>query len=178
MFLPRLRKQKYKYKLERIFLFLIKIYYDKRLQVVSELHRPAIRNYPRRKYDIRVLNEAFQADLIDMKAYSSQNKEYKFLLVMIDTFSKYAFGSPLKFKSGKNVSEAMDKIFALGCISKNLQVDRDTEFYNSNVKILEQKYNINLYSSHRNLKCAIVERFCRTLKNNMWQQFTYRMNNI
>lgn len=150
---------------------------DERQQVVAELHRPARRTYPRRKYDIRGLNETFQADLIDMKAYSSQNKGYKYILTVIDIASKFVMAKSLKSKSGKSVTEAMRKLFALGRIPKNLMVDRGLEFYNSSLKTLLKKYKINMYSTYSNLKCSIIERFNRTLKNHMWQQFTYRSNN-
>ena len=36
------------------------------------------------------------------------------------------------------------------------------------------KYKINHYSTFSNLKASIVERFNRTLKNKMWQEFSLR----
>ena len=112
---------------------------DEREQVVAELHRPARRTYPRRKYDIRGLSETFQADLIDMKAYLSQNKGYKYILTVIGNASKFAMAKSLKSKSGKSVTEAMRKLFALGRIPKNLMVDRGLEYYNSTLKTLLKK---------------------------------------
>ena len=58
--------------------------------VVEELHKPARRNYPRRKFDIRGFDETWQADLIEMQPYSRENKGYRYMLTVIDNFSKYA----------------------------------------------------------------------------------------
>jgi len=56
---------------------------------------------------------------------------------------------------------------------KNLQIDMGKEFYNINVQKLFKKHNINHYSV---MKASIVERFNRTLKNDMWRQFTHNGN--
>ncbi len=52
----------------------------------------------------------FQADLVDMSAYSKENDDIKFLLTCIDVFSKYAWARPLKNKTGKEVTKAFESI--------------------------------------------------------------------
>lgn len=148
----------------------------KRLTVVQELHKPARRIYPRRHVDIRGLDETWQADLVDMSSYGSHNSNHKFLLTVIDIFSKFAWAKPLKSKSGADVTAAMESIFTEGRIPKNLHVDRGKEFYNSTFKALMKKFNIHMYSTYSNMKASICERFNRTLKNKMWIQFSFRGN--
>ncbi|XP_043276092.1 uncharacterized protein [Venturia canescens] len=46
---------------------------NKKRAVVEELHKPARRNYPRQRVDIRGLDETWQADLVDMTAYAQYN---------------------------------------------------------------------------------------------------------
>ena len=70
-------------------------------RLVDELHKPARRNYPRRKYDIRGLDETWQADLVEMQPYSRENKGYKYLLTVIDIFSKFAWAIPIQNKTEK-----------------------------------------------------------------------------
>ena len=48
--------------------------------LVEELHKPARRNYPHRKYDIRGIDETWQADLVFMESYSKVNKGFKYIL--------------------------------------------------------------------------------------------------
>lgn len=147
-----------------------------RKKVVEELHAPARRNYMHRKFLIRGIDETWQADLVIMDAYSNENKGYKYLLTVIDTFSKYAWAVPVKSKSGDDVTKAMLSIFKQNRVCKNLQVDNGTEFYNSNFLSLMQLYKVHLYSTYSNLKASICERFNRTLKNKMWKQFSLQGN--
>lgn len=145
--------------------------------VAHELHKPARRNYTRRHVNIRGLDESWQADLVDMSAYASVNKGYKFLLTIIDIFSKFAWAVPLKTKNAQDVTSAMRSVLIQGRVpKKHLHVDRGKEFYNRDFQALMQQYNINMYSTFSNLKASICERFNRTLKNKMWKQFTLRGN--
>ncbi|XP_043469606.1 uncharacterized protein LOC122503211 [Leptopilina heterotoma] len=149
---------------------------DQKLQLVKELHKPARKNYKRRSVDIRGFDETWQADLVEMQPYARENKGYKYLLTVIDTFSKFAWAVPVKSKKGENVTAAMKSILIKKRIPKNLQVDKGKEFYNLHFENLIKNYNINLYSTHSNLKASICERFNRTLKNKMWMQFSLRGN--
>ncbi|XP_024938955.1 uncharacterized protein LOC112494076 [Cephus cinctus] len=100
----------------------------KKLAVVHELRRPARRNYQRRHVDIRGLDETWQADLVDMSAYARENGGYKYLLTVIDIFSKFAWAVPTKSKNAKDVMTAMKSILLQGRIPKKLQVDEGREF--------------------------------------------------
>ena len=95
---------------------------EKKIAVVEELHRPARRNYLRRHVNIRGLDETWRADLVDISDHASSNKGYKYLLTIIDIFSKYAWAVPLKSKNGKDVASAMQSVPKKGRVPKNLQV--------------------------------------------------------
>ena len=45
-----------------------------------------------------------------MKKYSEENDDFKYLLNVIDTFSKYVWIEPLKDKTGKSIAEAFENI--------------------------------------------------------------------
>ena len=150
---------------------------EKRERIFKEIHKPARRNYPRRKVVVRGIDETWQADLVDMKAYSKVNRGYTFLLTVIDNVSKFAWAVPLKNKTGVVLEEALKNIFKAGRFPINLHVDKGSEFYNKNVKRLLTRYKVHLYSSYSNLKASIVERFNRTLKTEMWKKFTLNGNN-
>lgn len=141
--------------------------------LVEELHKPIRKNFPRRHVNMRGLDETWQADLVDMSTYSNENKEYKFLLTVIDIFSKYAWGVPLKTKNGPDVTAAMKSILEQSNRHpKNLHADQGKEFYNKEFKTLMKKYGINLYSTFSVMKASICERFNRTLKTKMWKRFS------
>lgn len=145
-------------------------------RVVEELHKSARRNYPRRKFLHRGIDETWQADLVDMQTHSKNNKGYNYILTVIDTFSKFAFAVPVKKKTGKDIAQAMESILKQGRMPKNLQVDNGKEFYNIIFQNLMSKRKINMYSTYSNMKASIVERFNRTLKNLMYKKFTLKGN--
>lgn len=147
-----------------------------KLQLVKELHKPARRNYQRRHFDIRGIDETWQADLVEMQPYEKVNKGYKYILTVIDIFSKFAWAVPVKSKKGEDVAAAMESVLDNGRVPKNLHVDRGKEFYNTHFENLMKRYKINLYSTFSNLKASICERFNRTLKNKMWMQFSLQSN--
>lgn len=141
-------------------------------QIIKEIHSPARRNFLRRTSVMKGVDDTFQADLVEMLPYAKFNRNNKYILTVIDTFSKYAWAVPVKTKSGKDVTNAMKSIFDTGRIAKNVQTDHGKEFYNSHFTKLMSDCNINHYSTYSTKKAAIVERFNRTLKGKMWFQFS------
>ena len=136
-------------------------------------HKKVRKNFRRRKTLARGIDDVWQMDLCDLSKLSTYNRGYKFLLTVIDVFSRYAFVRPLKNKTGLEVSKAIDHIFQTEKRkSKSVGTDFGTEFYNRNVQALLDKHHIKLYSVVSEPKMALVERFNRTLKSRMWRYFT------
>lgn len=143
-------------------------------QVVEELHKPARRNFKRRHVIIKGYDDLWQADLVEMIPYSSQNKGFNYLMTVIDTFSKFAWAIPMKNKKGITVAKGMEQIFMDSSRTpKNLQTDDGNEFFNKTFNSLMRKFKINHYSTFSSLKASIVERFNRTLKEKMWKEFSF-----
>ena len=109
-----------------------------------ELHHRAIKKIPKRRVYVHSIDQTWAVDLADMKQYSKQNKHYKYLLAVIDVFSKYGWLIPLKNKTGLTVSEAFKTLFKE---RKPLYIwsDKGSEFYNRQVKELFKDNNITLY---------------------------------
>ena len=53
-----------------------------------------------------------------MSPFSRSNKGYRYLLTVIDVFSKYGWIVPLKTKTGKEVTQAFRKLFLDGYPSR------------------------------------------------------------
>lgn len=142
-------------------------------QVVKEIHRDARKNFNRRRSVMRGIADTLQADLIEM----SPDRGMKYCLTVIDTFSKMAYVRPLKTKTGSEVTKAMKSVLhAVDRPVKNLHVDMGKEFYNSEMTRLLDHYKVNRYSTFSAMKAAIVERFNRTIKRKIYQQFSLRGN--
>lgn len=148
---------------------------DVKREVVEELHRPARKNFRRRRVIVKGLNDMWQTDLVQMNQYSKVNKGYKYILVVINVFSKYAWCQPVKNKSGKEVTLAMKTILDQSKIKpKLIHSDRGGEYFNVHFKRLMERWKINHYSSFSSLKASVVERLNRTLKQQMWKTFSLR----
>lgn len=143
-------------------------------QVVAELHAGARKNFPRRSYVMVGINDTFQADLVEMIPYSNQNRGYRYILMVLDVFSKRAWAKELKNKTGEEVTKAMSDIFDKNPnhIPRNIHTDQGREFYNQHFQRLMQKHGINHYSTFSKMKASIVERFNRTILNKIWKQFS------
>ena len=141
-------------------------------QPTYTLHRQARKKYPTRKYIVHDIDEQWQADLCDVQLIADQNDGYRYILTVIDIFSRYAWARPLKTKSGKEVAAAFEDIFKEGRIPRRIQTDQGKEFENQYVNALFQKHNIELFSVDSPAKAPLVERYNRTLKHGMWRYFT------
>jgi transposase InsO family protein len=144
--------------------------------VVNEIHTNVRVNFPRRRVILKDIDDLWQADLIDMQALSNVNSGYKYIFVIIDCFSKYAWAFPLKQKTKEIVSTVFKTFLAKGRLPKNLQTDMGKEFYNNVFSKIIKKYNINHYSTYSTKKASIVERFIRTFKNKLYKEFNLKGN--
>lgn len=143
-------------------------------QVVEELHRSARKNFERRKTLMIGIDDTYQIDLVEMIPYASANKNFKYILTVIDIFSKYAWAIPMKSKAAKDATNAMNTILSGGHVPQNIHSDMGKEFFNSEFQRLMQRHHINHYTTYSTKKAAIVERFNRTLKTRMWKQLHIR----
>lgn len=143
--------------------------------LVNELHRAARKNFLRRQTQMRGVEDTLQADLVEMIPYASKNRNMKYILMVINIFSKKAYARPIKNKTGGEVTRAMRSILdSIKHPIKNLHVDRGTEFYNETMQKMLTDRGIHIYSTFSSKKAAIIERFNRTLKSKMWKIFSLR----
>jgi len=144
-------------------------------QVVNELFKPARKNYKHRRTIVKGLYDLWQADLAEFIPYSKDNRGYKYILFVIDCFSKYLWAEGVKNKTGGEITNAFERIFKRAKRTPiNLQTDMGKEFYNTTSQNLFKKLNINHYSTYSTKKAAIVERVIRTLKNSLYKLFSLR----
>ena len=101
------------------------------------------------------------ADLVDMQSYSGSNKGFKYILMIIDAFSKYGCAIPLKTKTGPEVMKAFRDLWETQKPPQKLWTHKGKEFYNKSMKDLLEKNNVQLYSTENEEKSSIVERWNR-----------------
>ena len=141
-------------------------------QPTYTLHRQARKKYPTRQYVVHDIDQQWQADLAEVILIADKNQGYRYILTVIDIFSRYAWARPLKSKRGEEVAAAFRDIFREGRIPQRVQTDQGKEFENRHVRTLFHEHNIELFSVKSAYKAALVERFNRTLKHRLWRYFT------
>ena len=115
-------------------------------QLAEELHKPITRNFRKRKVISYGVDKIWAGDLVEMQKYSKWNKGIKYLLMVIDAFSKYGWIVPLKDKKTESVSLAFDEIFKKSKRKpEKLWTDKGSEFISKHFKDLLKKNNIKLY---------------------------------
>ena len=79
-------------------------------QLAKELHKPIIRKFRRRKVYSSFKDNTWGADVANMQLISKYSEGFKFLLCVIDIFSKYAWVVPFKDKKGVTFTNAFQSI--------------------------------------------------------------------
>src|SRR6218665_3562718 len=103
-----------------------------------------------------------------MQSFTEYKDGFKYLLSVVDIFSKYGWIVSLKDKSEKSVSHAFEKTFTSSERKpKKLWVDKETEFYKKDVQKL-----VKLYSTKNEEKSCIIERWNRTMREKMFKYCT------
>ena len=82
-------------------------------QLAEKLYKTVIKQLKRRKVYARFKENIWAADLADLESLSAKNKNVKYLLRVIDIFTKYAWVKPLTEKKGKTVPIAFIEIVYL-----------------------------------------------------------------
>ena len=137
------------------------------------LHKPVRKRFPRRRIVTHYPGQIIQSDLIDLQKYSTKNSNYKFILVVIDCFSKYLWVRPLKSKRGEETAKNLRSIFeSMKYPVQSIIFDEGLEYLNSYVKNVLKEYNIHFYHIKTLHKASTAERVNKTIKQKIWKFFT------
>ena len=136
------------------------------------LHRPARRRWKRNRIYVSYIDEQWEIDLIDLQIYSVQNDGYKYLLMIIDVFSKYLFAFPTKTKTALEILNIFKNLFKNRKPTK-IRSDRGGEFDNRIFRDFCKRNNVIYFTTeNKDIKCSVVERVNRTFKDIMFRYFT------
>ena len=123
--------------------------------LAKEVFSPQITKFRRQRIKSLYKGETWSADLIDMSSLSKYNNNYKFILTVVDIFTKCAWAIPLKNKSGLSITNGSKIVLSEHPQGgseprkpEKLWVDRGSEFYNKKIKSLLKEYETKLYSTY------------------------------
>ena len=137
------------------------------------VNKPIITTYP---------NQRWQIDLIDVESYATKNKNNKYILTVIDNFSKYVFAIGLKSKTAESILEGMMDIIenqAEGTHPRIIQSDNGGEFKNEMFEEWARvnKITLKLSMSYQPTSNALIENFNNILRKMIREGFI-RHNNL
>ena len=140
------------------------------------LHKRKIRNFQRRPIIVPGPFHSICADLIDYSMYSRQNHGYKYILCIVDMFSRLNFVRPLKTKKAEEVAGKIEEIISdMQFIPRFFTSDKGGEFDVRKIfikSLLVDQFHMIVYYTSGPKKNSMVERFNRTLKERIERYFT------
>ena len=137
------------------------------------LQRPQRYNVKTNRVISQGIDFLWDADLADVGSLSEENDGFKFLLISIDVFSRYAWVRPLKNKKHDSIVDALKDIFQDGRIPTELRTDKGKEWINKWTKQYLKRKGVHHYVTQNVTHANYAERFIRTLKTLMYRYFTH-----
>ena len=101
---------------------------------INEIYsKPPKKNYVTNKTIIYHIDDVWSLDILDLKDYGPENhRGCRYVLVVIDNFSKFGWTIPLKNKNAQTIKDSFENILISSKRKPNLiETDRGKEFYNN-----------------------------------------------
>ena len=135
---------------------------------INEIYfRPPKKNYSTNKTIVKHIDDTWSMDLLDMIDYGvKNNKGYRYILVVIDNFSKFGWVMPLKNKFAQTITDEVSNLINESKRKPNLiETDDGKEFVNKTFNDFLKLNDIKRYSRYTNKGAVFAERFNRTIRN-------------
>ena len=135
---------------------------------INEIYsKPPKKNYATNKTDVFYIDDIWSLDILDLKDYGlKNNRRYRYVLVIIDNFSKFRWTVPLKYKNAQTIKDSFENILISSKRKPNLiESDRGKEFYNNIFQDFLNKKNIKIYFRSTSYGAVFAERFNLTIRD-------------
>ena len=135
---------------------------------IDEIYsKPPKKNYSTNKTIFKSIDDTWSSDLLDMNDYGiKNNRGYRYILVVIDNFSKFGWTIPLKNKYAQSITDAFSEIIKSSNRKPNLLETEDgKEYVNKIFNEFLNKNKIKRYSRNTDKGAVFAERFNRTIRN-------------
>ena len=116
---------------------------------INEIYsKPPKKNYATNKTNVNHIDGIWNVDILDLKDYGPENNRgYRYVLVIIDNFSKFGWTVPLENKNAQTIKDSFENILISSKRKPGLiESDRGKEFYNNIFQDFLNKNKIKNYS--------------------------------
>ena len=123
--------------------------------------------YATNKTDVYYIDDIWSVDILDLKDYGPENnRSYRYVLVIIDIFSKYGWTVSLKSRNAITIKDSFENVLISSKRKPYLiETDGGKEFYNNIFQEFLNKNNVKLYSRNVSLGAFFAERFNKTIRD-------------
>ena len=135
---------------------------------INEIYsKPPKKYYNTNKTNVYYNDDTWSLDILDLNDYGPENnKGYRYVLVIIDNFSKFGWTVPLKNENAQTIKYSFENILIKSKRKPNLiETDRGKEFYNNIFQDFLNKNDIKHYSRNSSYGAVFAERFNRTIRD-------------
>ncbi len=138
------------------------------------LHKNVRKNFPRNKTFADTIDACWQCDLMDCSAIAQYNNGMRFILLVVDVFSRFAWTVPLQNKTALTVLSGFRQLFKTTDRRCAVLIsDKGREINNNVVNKFLKDHGIEYFHTQNpQTKCTIAERLIRTLRLWMQRYFT------
>jgi len=132
--------------------------------VTTSLYRCVRKRFARNPYTVTNVGDVWECNLLDVQSYAKYNVNFRYILAVIDVFSKFLYLIPVKTKSGPAFTEAFRSIFddKLKLPSRRpvcVSTDKGKEFLNKDFQDMLRNEGIQFQVCRNpDVICAVVER--------------------
>ena len=143
-------------------------------QEAHTVHKPVRKTFKHRRVLVESIDEQWDCDLMVFESSAKFNEGNKYVLLCIDTLSKYVWTRPLKSKTGAETKKAFQSIFSGARKCLRLRSDMGKEFCNTTVEKYFKEVHIKHFVTYNSVKANFAERAIKTIKQRLFKYFTHK----
>lgn len=136
----------------------------------KKVHR---KGFKRRRVVVQGIDYQWEADLADVQNLSEHNNDIKFLLVIVDVFSRFLWVRPLKDRKAKSVIDAFKDVLTGPRRPRAIRTDKGSEFYNRFLQQYLKDQEIKIFYALNETRANYAERYIQRLKKRIYRYFTH-----
>ncbi len=136
-------------------------------------NRDIHRKFRRNEVVTAGFDNLWDCDLFSMDAYTKQNDGYRYVLLMIDIFSRYTWVRPLKTKFATEVIAGVKSIFEEGRKPEYLRSDKGRDMVNTALEKFYKSERIHHYCTHNETQANYAERCIKTIKTRLFRYMKF-----
>ena len=146
-----------------------------RAQDTYGVHLPFKSRIERSRIIVKGIDYMWEMDLMDMNKLRKYNKDVRYVLLVIDVFSKYVWVKGMKSKDAAQIITFFKDIMKHSNRKpKYVRTDKGREFVNANFKEFVRGEGIEHIQTQSEIKAAVAERAIKTIKGKLFKYMYHK----